>query len=349
MKHKILIIEDNKDVRENLREILVLSGYEAITAVNGKIGVASATDLLPDLILCDVMMPDLDGYGVLRILSKNPLTSSIPFIFLTAKTEMSDLRKGMTLGADDYITKPFDDVELLDTIAIRLQKKKSSSLQDSGTPLMNTLTGDQVISLLPQSFKDGEPRLIHKKDILYTEGQPCRYVYMISSGRAVATKADEYSKEVITRLYQHPDIIGVASAIAGSTYTETLRALEDLTVIPVKQDEFLQHIYNDKAMTFYFLGKMAMELVRTDEKLLMQAYSPVRVRLASALIDLFRMYEIDGKAVIPIQREDLAFMSGTAKETIIRSLSDLKDEGFVTITGSDIIIDDIQGLLDIRY
>ena len=123
MKNKILIIEDNVDVRENLSEILVLSGYETITAANGKLGVEAALSSSPDLILCDIMMPELDGYGVLRILSKNPATSSIPFIFLTAKTEMSDMRRGMTLGADDYITKPFDDVEILDTIEIRLKKK----------------------------------------------------------------------------------------------------------------------------------------------------------------------------------------------------------------------------------
>ena len=85
MKNKILIIEDNVDVRENLSEILVLSGYETITAANGKLGVEAALSSSPDLILCDIMMPELDGYGVLRILSKNPATSSIPFIFSYSK------------------------------------------------------------------------------------------------------------------------------------------------------------------------------------------------------------------------------------------------------------------------
>ncbi|HZV43520.1 MAG TPA: response regulator, partial [Saprospiraceae bacterium] len=87
MKSKILIVEDNHDVRENLSEILNLSGYQSITASNGKQGVELALAENPDLILCDIMMPELDGYGVLRILSKNPLTEHIPFIFLSAKTE----------------------------------------------------------------------------------------------------------------------------------------------------------------------------------------------------------------------------------------------------------------------
>ncbi len=349
MKHKILIIEDNRDVRENLREILMLSGYETSTAATGTLGVEAAIQFIPDLILCDVMMPELDGYGVLRILSKNQITSSIPFIFLTAKTEMSDLRKGMTLGADDYITKPFDDVALLDTIEIRLQKKKVPPQHDAATPPLNILTGEQVLPMIPKEFREGEPRQVSKKDLLYTEGQPCRYVYIITSGRAIATKANDYSKEVIPRIYQHPDIIGITSVLTGSTYTETIRAFEDLEVILVKQEEFLQSLFNDKSLLYYFLKKVADDLVRADEKLLIQAYSPVRVRLAHVLIELYRSYEQDGKAIIPVPREDLAFMAGTAKETIIRSLSELKDEGLVTIAGTDIIIDNILGLMDLRY
>src|SRR5678816_676681 len=158
MKSKILIVEDNHDVRENLSEILTLSGYQTITAENGKQGVEKALAEIPDIILCDVMMPELDGYGVLRILSKNPLTEYIPFIFLSAKTELLDIRKGMTLGADDYITKPFDDVELLDTIEIRLSKKKVSA---SGTApaehrMINLLTQEQVMQSVPANLLEGE-------------------------------------------------------------------------------------------------------------------------------------------------------------------------------------------------
>jgi DNA-binding response OmpR family regulator len=107
MAKKILVIEDNSEVRENLEEILELSGYEVVVAEDGKVGVDKAISEKPDLILCDVMMPRLDGFGVLNILSKRSQTADIPFIFLTAKTEKSDFRRGMNLGADDYITKPF--------------------------------------------------------------------------------------------------------------------------------------------------------------------------------------------------------------------------------------------------
>ena len=119
---KILLIEDNPDVRENTFEILELAGYEVKTAANGKIGVDLAQKERPDLIVCDIMMPELDGYGVLHILSKKSETANIPFIFLTAKTEKADIRKGMNLGADDYLTKPFDDTDLLNAIEARLRK-----------------------------------------------------------------------------------------------------------------------------------------------------------------------------------------------------------------------------------
>src|SRR5829696_5221776 len=124
---KILLIEDNKDMRENTTEILELANYKVTAAKNGKEGLELANKEKPDLIICDIMMPVLDGYGVLHMLSKKPQTAGIPLIFLTAKAERSDFRKGMEMGADDYVTKPFDDIELLNAIEVRL--KKSDVLQ----------------------------------------------------------------------------------------------------------------------------------------------------------------------------------------------------------------------------
>src|SRR6185503_9985724 len=122
---KILLIEDNKEMRENTAEILELANYSVVTAPNGKAGVELANKEQPDLILCDIMMPELDGYGVLYLLSKKADTAGIPFIFLTAKTEKTDIRKGMSMGADDYLTKPFEEMELLNAIEVRLKKSES--------------------------------------------------------------------------------------------------------------------------------------------------------------------------------------------------------------------------------
>ena len=121
MKH-VLLIEDDSTLRENTAELLELEKYRVSTASNGKEGLDLAKKEVPDVIVCDIMMPKLDGYGVITGLSKSERTKYIPFIFLSAKTERKDVRKGMNLGADDYITKPFEEEELITAIESRLAK-----------------------------------------------------------------------------------------------------------------------------------------------------------------------------------------------------------------------------------
>jgi DNA-binding NarL/FixJ family response regulator len=124
MAKKILIIEDQDDMRENLATILEMEDYVVVCANHGKAGVAAARDEVPDLVLCDVMMPEMDGYEVLRTLRAEPQTAGIPFIFLTAKGEKKDQRSGMNLGADDYLVKPVTAADLLAAIASRLAREQ---------------------------------------------------------------------------------------------------------------------------------------------------------------------------------------------------------------------------------
>ncbi|MBK1988897.1 EAL domain-containing response regulator [Sphaerospermopsis aphanizomenoides BCCUSP55] len=137
---KILVIEDEESVRENLVDLLTAEEFETVSAHNGKIGLNLAISQLPDLILCDMMMPEMDGYGVLTALRKEPLTATIPFIFLTAKSAKSDFRQGMDLGADDYLTKPFTRSELLSAIKNKLEKYASLKKYLSAQMAVNKLT-----------------------------------------------------------------------------------------------------------------------------------------------------------------------------------------------------------------
>ena len=130
---KILVIEDEESIRENILDLLEAENFEGIGAINGQVGIKLANEQIPDLILCDMMMPEVDGHGVLKALRSEPLTATIPFIFLTAKADKSDVRTGMELGADDYITKPCTPQELLKAIAIRLEKQKTISRQSQKT------------------------------------------------------------------------------------------------------------------------------------------------------------------------------------------------------------------------
>jgi signal transduction histidine kinase len=173
MMKKILVIEDDPDVRDIILDVLEAEEYWAIGAEQGRQGVNLAIAHLPDLIICDVMMPELDGYGVLKELQSQPQTATIPFIFLTAKSTKFDQRQGMELGADDYITKPFMRTELLSAITTRLKKQEiqtekaeikldelrySISLSlphELRTPLNGILVSSE---LLQQDFESLEPQ-----------------------------------------------------------------------------------------------------------------------------------------------------------------------------------------------
>ena len=150
MSSKILVIEDKDVMRENLLELLEAEEFEAIGAENGKMGLESALKDLPDVILCDVMMPELDGYGVLKRLRSHRETATIPFIFLTAKADRVDLREGMELGADDYLTKPYTPDEVLKAIGTQL--KKQEAIDSSAESKLEELRNN-IIHSLPHELK----------------------------------------------------------------------------------------------------------------------------------------------------------------------------------------------------
>jgi len=151
---KILLIEDHPQMRENLRLMLEMEGYEVLTAEHGRQGVEMARSESPDVVLCDVMMPELDGFGVLRELRADPATATIPFLFLTAKGEKVDQRTGMNLGADDYLVKPVAKQEVLAAIAARLHRQQQhverAQTQLKFTPDFSSPTPLQTLGLSPR-------------------------------------------------------------------------------------------------------------------------------------------------------------------------------------------------------
>jgi DNA-binding LytR/AlgR family response regulator len=164
---KILVIDDDKSIRESTQELLEIVGYEVMVAEDGTSGIKLAKEFIPDIIICDISMPVLDGYSVFNELNKDSVTSVIPFIFLTAKAELTDLKYGMQLGADDYISKPFSSNELLNSIELRLKKKdkivqfygnEKEHKSDNGH-VKNVFDKDSQILLMvgnhPQNFKIG--------------------------------------------------------------------------------------------------------------------------------------------------------------------------------------------------
>lgn len=346
MKKRILVIEDNQDVRENLAEILELSNYEVLSAENGKIGVELALAEKPDLVLCDVMMPELDGFGVLHILSKKPETSDIPFIFLTAKTEKADFRKGMNLGADDYITKPFDDVELLDAIETRLKKSDRIKKAFDKTPQgLNTFINEaKGYEALRKLSEDRPAKTFLKKENIFLEGEHPRQVYFISHGKVKIFKTNEDGKEFILRVLKDGEFFGHIDLIKGTPYGESAAAMETTEVSIVPKDDFFTLLYANRDVASKLIKMLADDVVEQEEQLLNLAYNSIRKRVAEALVLLDDRYAAQEDSRISILRDDLASMVGTAKESVIRTLTDFKNEKLIEIDNGVITILDKRKL-----
>ncbi|MEY3248641.1 MAG: hypothetical protein RL742_684, partial [Bacteroidota bacterium] len=286
---KILIIEDNPDVRENLAEILTLGGYHAVTADNGKMGVEKALQESPDLILCDVMMPELDGFGVLHILSKQAKTSDVPFIFLTAKAEKDDFRKGMSLGADDYITKPFDDVQLLQTIETRL--KKSERLRQASTGSTTSgfehfINEARAVEAIQGLSENREIRHYRKKDFVFQEGETPRWLFVLEKGAVKVSKTNDDGRELIVRIAGPGEFIGYMALLRESQYPENAVALEDSVLRLVPREDFFTLVFGNRDVNARFIKLLANHVVEQEEQLISLAYNSVRRRVATTIAHL---------------------------------------------------------------
>jgi DNA-binding response OmpR family regulator len=328
---KILLIEDNPEVRENTSEILSLANYNVVSAENGKIGVDLAQKEKPDLIICDIMMPELDGYGVLHILSKNEQTASIPFIFLTAKTEKLDIRKGMNLGADDYLTKPFDDTDLLNAIETRLRKNAMLQRQYevSSEGLDNFIKDAKQILNINDLGKDKKVKTFKKKTEIYSEGDMPLNVYFVKSGNVKTFKSHPDGKELIINLYTANDFFGFEPILENENYRESAVAMQDSELVTIPRHDFMLMIQSHPDVSKSFINLLCKKVAEREAQLLNLAYNSVRQRTAEALLKSETLK--DSKSVIAISRDDLAKMVGTASESVIRVLSDFKDEGLIEI------------------
>jgi CRP-like cAMP-binding protein/CheY-like chemotaxis protein len=339
---KILLIEDNKDVRENTAEILTLAQYNVITAKNGKEGVELVQSEKPDLIICDIMMPVLDGHGVLHMLSKNEETSSIPFIFLTAKAERNDFRKGMEMGADDYLTKPFDDVELLNAIESRLKKndilRKEFAKNFAGfSEFMNEAKGIESLNKLSENR---DLRVYKKKEDIYLEGTYAKGIYFVNKGKIKSYQTNEFGKELITDLHKEGDFFGYLPLLQDEKYSSSASALEDSEIFMIPKDDFFSLIFKNAEVSRRFIEILSNSIRENEKQLVKLAYNSVRKRVAEALVKLSDKYKKEGDQTFSmnVSREDLANLVGTATETVIRTLSDFKDEKFVEVSGGTITI-----------
>ncbi len=340
---KVLVIEDQGEVRENICEILELTGYDVRDAPNGKIGCSEAVQWQPDLILCDVMMPELDGFGVLKILRKRPETKTIPLIFLTAKVEPEDLRKGMGLGADDYLMKPFDDTELLEAIDLRLKKRETEqerSLQYK-SEMGNLRSADRERKTLLELLESGEEKAAEEGEELWHAGQPPRGIYYVKSGAVKVYRRHANGKVFMVHYVCASSFLGAGPFFSQQPYNSWAEIDQSGQILFIAEEFVTQKMFEERDVAMYFMQRSIEYADQLEDRALDYAYSSVRRRVARALLQLCRDGGLDG---LPVSRDDLAALAGTAKETTIRTLSDFKSEGSIAVDGRHIEILDAAAL-----
>lgn len=335
MSYNILLIEDNAEMADNIVSILQLAKYNVTHAPNGKIGVELVQQRPPDLILCDIMMPDLDGYGVLHILNKDPETASIPFIFLTAKADKADFRTGMNLGADDYITKPFDGVDLLKVIEMRLKKSEllKASYGNNAGDVSAFFNKARELREFEKLAENRPVRTFKKKDLIFMEGQTPNDVYFIEKGQVKTYKINSDGKELITGILREGDFLGFVPLLEDRPYYENAEVMEDARVLIIPKSDFITLVYSSKEVARKFIRLLSNNLEELENRLLDIAYQSVRQRVAGALLKISdQLSDRSNDGLITVSRRDISTMVGTATESLNRTIADFKDEGLIAVS-----------------
>lgn len=346
----ILLIEDDSALRENTAELLELENYKVYTASNGRIGIEIAKKKCPDIIVCDIMMPEIDGYGVLEAVHADATTMHIPFIFLSAKTEHKEIRKGMDLGADDYLKKPFEEFELLSAIESRLAKAEILNNRTRHVQNIDLVEGTvrnlhELKNLLDDT---GELKSFEKGDIIYREGDHSNTIYLILKGVVKSHKMEEGGKELITSLHKPDDFLGFTSFADNSPYQETATAVADVQLAGINKKKLKKILGKNQDVSIELMNMLTDNISEIKEQLLQMAYSSVRKKTAQTILQFTQIMGRTPQDVIRISRNDLASVAGIATESLIRTLSEFKKNGWIEIEGRNIRILQLKALEDVE-
>lgn len=351
MGDKILVIEDSQDMRENIAELLGLAGYEVIKASNGKEGLEQLRNTRPDLILCDIMMPELDGFGVLRAIDNLPEFTSTPFVFLTARSEKEDFRRGMDLGADDYLSKPFQGDELLRVIAARLKKSRvlRNTIDHDAQGASGFLCHPKNKLSLELIAEKNEKKKFRKKDIVFMEGDTSNQLCFIVAGKIKTYRTNEEGKEYITGIHKEGDFFGYLTLTDESIRKETAMAIEDTEIAMLSKQDFLKLLSSNRELMMQFINFVTNNLDEAEQRLLKLAYNSARSRVAEALIFICKKYQAKDGDTIPLSRDNLSTLAGVSPESASRNLSDFRDEGLIETYHGTVKICCMSKLEHMRY
>jgi CheY-like chemotaxis protein/CRP-like cAMP-binding protein len=339
MNQTILIIDDIQDVRENIGELLELSGYHVLQASEGYEGIRKAKQHQPDLILCDIMMPGMDGYGVAEILARQEETNHIPLIYLTAKAEPSDFKKGLQKGATDYITKPFESDELIKSISLRIRQHQ----QQKPTDLGEVEWQNWMAYLHSESPLDnqGAPLTILNltaDETLFEQDDQALWVYFLQEGSIRWESTDAGGRTVCHHLSRPGEFLGWSPGFHLGAYSHSAIALSTSRVVRLSAKQLRDTLLSNPGMALIWGQAQLKASQMVVEDMMAMLYGNARENVARVLL---RFAEFKGgQWTVNMPRETLAKSIGIAYETVIRTLSQFKAEGLVMAKGRRITIYD---------
>lgn len=331
----ILLITTNEELRKKVAGIFDYSGYSVTTVPDGAAAIESAIGVQPEVILCDLDLPEPGSYTLLHAVAQHASISRIPVILLGSFPTKEDVRKAMDAGADDCLPLPFEGIELLRAVEAALDRKTRRSLHSAKKHADDVLpTGDkedrQRLTVL---FGDRDMQTFRRKQSLYSEGQRATQVWFIASGKVKTFRINEDGKELITNLYGQGDLVGYTEALQGDCYRDSARAVEDTGLIAIPRSEFLRIITTSTELSRLLLQMLARNSTRRDEGLVDLAYNSLRKRVANGLLRLSETFNegVQGNRTINLSRENLAAIIGAAPESLTRTLSDFKKEKLISM------------------
>lgn len=344
MDELVLVIDDNKGVCENTAELLMLAGYKTCIATTGKEGLELIHKHKPSLILCDVIMPFIDGYSVLRAMENIPSMMGVPFIFMSAKSELTDIRKGMDCGADGYLPKPFTGDELLTVVSSKLRKYKLMKKSfENNLGSVNLLTNNQHFGQeICEMTGHKSLKKVRKKELIYMEGDSSNFIYFILSGKVKIYRTNEWGKEYITNILGKGESFGHNAVLEDLMQQESAVAMDATELVLIPKQDFFQSLQVNNEAAIKFIQILTTNCMQLEDKLLKLAYDSARKRVAEAIIFVSRKYQAEQNTdyTFELNRENISALSGISPESVSRNLSDFKQEGLIeTMSGSIKIID----------
>ncbi len=351
MKNVILVIEGKKSESELLSRILELANYQVIAEKHGVAGLDAIKQFPVDLVLCNVKLQELDGFGIKSALHNIPVLNAIPFIFMADRYDRKIFRRGMDLGANDFLARPFAADELLNAVEAQLKRNEMlrSAFSDASSSVANP-GKKKSLQDLDQVLAQKIVKKIKKREIIYREDDMPHYLYYVVSGKIKAFKTNDTGKDYIIDIFREGDFFGYDCLLENKKYHESTMTIEDSELALVPKYEFYHQLCANGELSLKFIKYISDNLSVAEEKLLKLAYNSARKRVAEALLFIHTKYQTREKKnmTFAINREDISAISGLTVESVSRNLSSFRQEGLIESTNGTIRLLNLQRLQNLK-